>query len=130
MSPEGKRLCPIYRTLHMCSGMHLALRRCLIASSAQLAPFIMYRFACKEAVFKALSSIDRARWQDFSIIAGGYQEGLLSGSAGRENRRHLRVLWEKSTPLTCIIEAEDIDVQVSISHDGEYATGIAIAAKR
>ena len=73
--------------------------------SASFEDHLAGRFAAKEAVFKSLSSIKRLGWRDFSILPS------VSG---------LKVILPKT-------QLENINVHVSISHDGGYALAHAIA---
>jgi holo-[acyl-carrier protein] synthase len=74
------------------------------------------RIACKEAVFKSLSTADRLlQWQEIEILpaASGAPEARLTGSTMK------------------FAAASHIEqIKVSISHDGQYAMAAALAIGR
>jgi phosphopantetheine--protein transferase-like protein len=71
------------------------------------------RFACKEAVFKAVSSVYRLHWRDFSILKHCVNDGAS-----------IHVAWRCPKALDSL--EGKFSVVATISHNGDYAYASAL----
>lgn len=77
--------------------------------------YISGRFAAKEAIFKAISPVHRLKWRDFSVTRSPSNSG-----------QYLQVDWR--CPFAHKALGGKVLISVSISHDGDYASAVAIAS--